>query len=532
MRNEKLKKIKSETFDVLVIGAGINGAVSAAALSGNGYKTAIIDKRDFGSYTSQESSNLVWGGIKYLENMEFLLVRNLCLSRNHLIKSYPSLIKEKRFLVTHNKSFKHGLLKLFLGTYFYWFIGSFFTQKPKFFTLKDIETEEPKVATNGCDGGFEYSDAWISEHDARLVFTFINEGISHGSVPLNYIEAISCNKDARGLWVTQVKDKQTGEKFEIKSKAIVNACGPFLDSVNKVNGITTNYKHVFSKGIHLIVDKIPGHDRVITFFTHDNRMFFVIPLGDKSCIGTTDSFIEELPAKITDEDRRYVLDNINAHLKQDYQLTLKSIISERCGVRPLVFGANKALSKNENFLNLTRKHIIEVDKEKKYLSVFGGKLTDCLNIGDEIVGFLKTICVASGAPVQQWYGEPSLVEKQKFLDKLMNEDFKIDNKVLVAERLWRRYFVKANEVLEIIRKDKNLGTPVIVNGNYLWAEVYYAKEKEMVCELEDLLRRRSDLALTTKHNDLKNSDSINKLAEVLFGELAEIKQKEYFKNQA
>ena len=127
LRQTNLAKLSQSLYDVLIIGGGINGAVAAAALTARGVKTALIDKGDFAGQTSQHSSNLAWGGIKYMESYEFPLVRKLCKSRNRLIRSYPSTVQEIRFYVAHERGFRHGLLKLFLGTWLYWLIGSFFT---------------------------------------------------------------------------------------------------------------------------------------------------------------------------------------------------------------------------------------------------------------------------------------------------------------------------------------------------------------------------------------------------------------------
>src|SRR3954470_12043662 len=131
LRTANIQRLSDAPFDVLVIGGGINGAVSAACLAARGARVALIDRSDFASFTSQQSSNLVWGGIKYMEGLEFALVRKLCKSRNHLIRSYPSTVQEIRFYTAHERGFRHGLWKLVLGTWLYWFIGSFFTRPPR-----------------------------------------------------------------------------------------------------------------------------------------------------------------------------------------------------------------------------------------------------------------------------------------------------------------------------------------------------------------------------------------------------------------
>src|SRR5207253_2881460 len=157
LRATNLDKLAAQQFDVLVLGGGINGAVSAAALAARGAKVALIDRGDFASVTSQQSSNLAWGGIKYLESYELGLVRKLCRARNKLIRSFPSIVQEIRFYVSHERGFRHGRWKLILGAWLYWLIGSFFTRKPRLLSVSDIEHEEPIVNTATLDGGFEYS---------------------------------------------------------------------------------------------------------------------------------------------------------------------------------------------------------------------------------------------------------------------------------------------------------------------------------------------------------------------------------------
>jgi glycerol-3-phosphate dehydrogenase len=156
LRSANVARLGETVFDVLVVGGGINGAVSAACLAARGAKVALIDKGDFASLTSQESSNLAWGGIKYMESFELGLVRKLCMSRNHLIRSYPSTVQEIRFYAVHTRGFRHGLLKLILGTWLYWLIGNFFTRAPRRLPRATIAREEPIIDLTGSDGGFEY----------------------------------------------------------------------------------------------------------------------------------------------------------------------------------------------------------------------------------------------------------------------------------------------------------------------------------------------------------------------------------------
>ena len=155
LRRTNVEKLQAETFDVMVVGGGINGAVAAAALSARGAKVALVDKGDFASFTSQESSNLAWGGIKYLESYEFGLVRKLCKCRNQLIESYPSTVKEIRFFTTLTRGFRHHRFLVFMGSFLYWIMGSFFTRCPKLLSRGHIEDEESIIDTREAVGGVE-----------------------------------------------------------------------------------------------------------------------------------------------------------------------------------------------------------------------------------------------------------------------------------------------------------------------------------------------------------------------------------------
>ena len=189
LRESNLNKLQGTNFDVIILGGGINGAVAASSLSAKGAKVALIDKGDFASFTSQNSSNLAWGGIKYMETFEFGLVRKLCMSRNKLMRNYPSTVEEIRFFTIIAKGFRHGVLKLYAGTLFYWLMGNFFTKLPRFLSKSKINQEEDIVNLENAVGGFEYSDAYLHDNDARFVFQFIRSALNNGCIGVNYVES-------------------------------------------------------------------------------------------------------------------------------------------------------------------------------------------------------------------------------------------------------------------------------------------------------------------------------------------------------
>ena len=530
LRTANVAKLHEAPFDVLVVGGGINGAVSAACLAARGARVALIDKGDFASFTSQESSNLAWGGIKYMETFEFGLVRKLCLSRNHLIRSYPSTVQEIRFYAMHPKGFRHGLWKLFLGTWLYWIMGNFFTRTPRLLGKRTIAREEPIIDLSTADGGFEYSDAYLHDNDARFVYNFIRRALDYGCIAANYVESLGGARGADGLWTTRVRDGVRGAEFSIRSKVVVNACGPFVDAMNARAGEETAHHHVFSKGVHLIVDRLTKSRRVLTFFADDGRLFFVIPMGPRTCIGTTDTRVESPRAYVTDEDRAFILDNINARLRLPHKLTRDDVIAERCGVRPLAVSASS--KRGADWAQLSRKHAVEVDVPTRHISIFGGKLTDCLNVGEEIARHVASLGVALPYPQAHWYGEPPDETRREFMHqaRLMNLDAMTSprSSELLSTRLWRRYGAQAIGLLEDIRADPTMGEVLIEGAEYLRCEIRLAARCEMIVKLDDFLRRRSKIALVIAQRYLRAAPGLREACGMLFGEAADARYDEYF----
>lgn len=529
LRNSNLEKLRDKSFDVLVIGGGINGAVSAAALAAKGARVALIDKRDFAGFTSQQSSNLAWGGIKYMESYEFGLVRKLCLSRNTLMKSYPSTVKEIRFFTSLKKGFRYPTWFMYMGALLYWFMGNGFTKLPRLMSSGKINEEEPVVNTEGSAGGFEYSDAYLYDNDARFVFNFIRSAMNYGAIAANYVESLGAEREGDG-WRVKARDTQSGDTFDIRAKVLINACGPFVDDHNKMAGQNTSHRHVFSKGIHLIVNRLTPSERVLTFFADDGRLFFVIPMGPKTCIGTTDTRMETAYSEVTDEDRSFVLDNINKRLNLAKPLTRDDVVAERCGVRPLVVEGSGG--DESDWLQMSRKHAVEVNAADKHISIYGGKLTDCLNVGDEISGYVTDLGIKLPYAKKKWFGEPPLEVRDEFYHQavLMGLDDKTprSSSEKLSVRLWRRYGAHAFNLLECIRADPRQGELLIENAEYLRCEIEQAARREMVTKLEDFLRRRSKIELVVRRDDIRNAPGLKTACEILFGDQAEEKLREYF----
>ncbi|MEH6608092.1 MAG: glycerol-3-phosphate dehydrogenase/oxidase [Halioglobus sp.] len=527
LRSSNLTKLKDQEFDVLIVGGGINGAVSAAALAGRGVKVALIDRDDFASGVSSNSSNLAWGGIKYLESHEYLLVNKLCKSRNELMRAYPSTVKEIRFFTAIQKGFRFWPFFVFLGSVLYWLMGRCVTRPPRYLSAKTIESNEPEVNTSNVAGGFEYSDCYLYDNDARFVFNFIRKSLNFGCIAANYVESCG-SRFEQNIWSTQARDTMTGDTFTIRSRILLNACGPYADQFNDSTGVDTEYHHLFSKGVHLIVDQITDNKRVLTFFASDGRLFFLIPMGPKTCIGTTDTQVATPEVGVTDEDRDFILSNCNALLDLAKPLTRADIIAERVGVRPLAIAGEGGVA---DWVQLSRKHVIEVDENKHHLSIFGGKLTDCLNVGNEVAERVAEMGVAVPESANHWYGEPGKTLRDQFMlqARLMNLDSMTHatSTEPLSERFWRRYGETAFGLLERIREDESQVELLIEKAEYTRGEIELAARREMVVKLEDFMRRRSKIELVVRREDLVAAPGLREACQILFGEQAEVRLAEY-----
>ncbi|MBT3191165.1 MAG: glycerol-3-phosphate dehydrogenase/oxidase [Verrucomicrobia bacterium] len=533
LRINNIAKLSRGEYDVLIIGGGINGAVSAAALSGKGAQVALIDKRDFAGFTSQESSNLAWGGIKYLESCDFGLVRKLCLSRNELIRSYPSRVKEIRFFATISRGFRFPTWFLWMGAWVYWLFGNGFTACPRFLSRARIRQEEPAVRTDGAAGGFEYSDAYLHDNDSRFVFQFVHSAMDRGCIAANYVESLGARRE-NGVWITQARDTETGETFEIRSKVLINASGPFVDDHNQLTEETTEHQHLFSKGIHLIVPQITPNPRILAFFADDGRLFFIIPMGVRTCIGTTDTRVDGPYTEVTEEDRNFVLENINKRLNLDQPLTREDIIAECCGVRPLVVSRQEQGGSERDWMQLSRKHAVDVDSDRAHLSIYGGKLTDCVNVGNEVSDRVAELGVDLPHRDYHWYGEPhnSVYREYMHQAKLMDLDGYTSPESIepLSSRLWRRYDQQAFELLAAIRENPRQAEVLIRGTDYLRCEIELAKRQEMIVKLDDFLRRRSKIALVAQRETIQSAEGLMEACQILFGDEAQQRYDEYFQS--
>ncbi len=335
-----------------------------------------------------------------------------------------------------------------------------------------------------------------------------------------------------GLWHAQLRDVENDTLLTCRAKVIVNAAGPFVDNLNHQWGLHTEHRIVYSKGIHLVVPRLTKSERVLAFFDDTQRLFYVIPMGKRSVIGTTDTRVDDPFTAVDDHDRSFLLEQINSRLDLDSPLTVDDIIAERSGVRPLVVANDGDDKTDVDWTSLSRKHAIEADPTQKIITIFGGKLTDCLNVGEEVCDEVERFGIGLDPDRHDWYGEPGADSRKEFYRqaRLMRLDGLRAKPGVepLSDRLWRRYGLRAFPMLEAIREDPLMGEDIMNSADYLRVELHLAARTEMVTRLDDFLRRRSKIDLVITDDDVRNSEGLREVAEILFGDRADEKLVEYF----
>jgi len=355
------------------------------------------------------------------------------------------------------------------------------TRPPRMLSRSTIRSEAPMVKTANLAGGIEYSDGYLVENDARFVFGFIRRVIGMGGNAVNYLELTGADRHD-GLWHCTLQDHVSGRSITVKSRTLVNAAGPFADRINTLLGITPDFRHIFSKGAHIIVPRITETEKVLTFFASDGRLFFMVPMGDRTSIGTTDTRVDNEVAEPTSDDVEFLLSNANALLDLARPLSRKDVIATRCGVRPLVVKRDAEVGHSE-WSALSRKHEIDSQPERKMVTIYGGKLTDCLNVGEEVAEIIGSFGITLKQP-DAWYGESG------------------------------------------VQDETEPGECVI--GTFDRKQIQRMAEEEMIVHLEDFLRRRTMLELTLGREALQADPGLKRAARILFGDRADAELARYF----
>ena len=367
--------------DILVIGGGINGASIARDAAGRGLKVVLCEKDDLAQHTSSASTKLIHGGLRYLEYYDFLLVRHALQEREILLNSAPHIIWPLRFILPHHKALRPRWL-IRLGLFLYDNIGGR-KALPRSWGVNLAKHISGETLKPEYTRGFEYSDCWVQ--DARLVVLNARDAQYHGArvFTRTMCTALERKKDH---WIATIEDCRNNRVSKLQVRAVVNASGPWVKQTLDLDITTDTENDVrLVKGSHIVVPKLFDHDYPYIFQHADGRVMFAIPYEkDFTLLGTTDIEIDGDPDKVSIDDAeiRYICDAINEYFK--LPVNPEDIVWSYSGVRPLFDDESKNASK------VTRDYVLQLDDNgPPILSVFGGKITTCRKLSEQVVDMLK-----------------------------------------------------------------------------------------------------------------------------------------------
>jgi glycerol-3-phosphate dehydrogenase len=378
-RESIIQSLRGGVYDLLVIGGGITGAGIALDAASRGLKTALVEKNDFAFGTSSRSTKLIHGGLRYLKQLEFGLVKEVGSERAVVHRLAPHLVvPEKMLLPLYEKRGFGSLLTSFGLKLYDWLAGVKPEDQRKMLTKSQTLAHEPLLRQDDVKGGAIYAE--YRTDDARLTIEIIKTAARHGAEVLNYCKVTDFIYDDGKITAVKMQDQIGTDEFMIKAKVVVSATGPWVDELREIDRSKTGkYLHL-TKGIHLVVasEKLPVR-QAIYFDVEDGRMIFAIPRGRTTYIGTTDTnytgSIDDVEA--TREDAEYLVRAVNRTFPE-VKLALSDIESSWAGLRPLIHEEGKSASE------LSRKDEI-FESPSGLISIAGGKLTGYRKMAERVV---------------------------------------------------------------------------------------------------------------------------------------------------
>jgi glycerol-3-phosphate dehydrogenase len=360
------------TYDLLIIGGGINGCAIAREAALNGLKVLLVERDDLAAHTSSASTKLIHGGLRYLEHYDFKLVAEALRERERLVRAAPHIIRPMLFVLPHENAVRPWWM-VRAGLYLYDFLGGRMTlPRSRGLNRKDGAFAAP---LKGGDKGFVYSDAFVD--DSRLTLLNAMDAADNGAEILVGTALESARRET-GVWRATLSDWRT-----VEARAIVNAAGPWVHQMLGALGVNAASNVRLVKGSHIVVPRLYEGDHAYILQQPDRRIVFAIPYqGDFTEIGTTDVPVEHPEdAQIDASEIAYLCDAVNRHFTK--QITPSDVTSTWSGVRPLYDdGASEAKE-------VTRDYVLELDTSgPALLSVFGGKITTARHLAEEALGKL------------------------------------------------------------------------------------------------------------------------------------------------
>ena len=511
-RDAAIKALATEEFDILVIGGGVTGAGAVLDAASRGLKVALVEARDIASGTSSRSSKLIHGGLRYLEQYDFKLVREALHERELMVSSLsPHLVKPVGFLYPLHEKLKDRTY-VGAGLALYDVLRGFQRALPwhKHMSGKKIAEIAPSLRQDIVTGAVKYYDAQVD--DARHTMTIVRTARRHGATIATRVEVDQLIKDGKKVIGATVTDIETGKKIKVSAKAVVMCAGIWSDEMHAKFGLTAGYGVTMSKGVHIVMpgDAIKSNTGII--LKTAISVLFLIPWGDKWIVGTTDTPYDGDRAQphATSEDIQYILDQANKVL--DPLLKREDIIGVYAGLRPLVANAKDSVT-----TKLSREHTTD-RSAPGFVSIAGGKYTTYRVMGKDAIDLavvdLRRIVSESCTeklPLVGADGYYGLVQQSAQIA----QEFGLDEKTVV--HLLNRYGSMISEVLELIASDKKLAKPLSPTLPYLKAEIVYAASHEGAMSVDVVISRRTRLAFEAPHAGIDLADEIATLIAPVLG---------------
>ena len=518
-RADHLEKIKSESFDLVIIGGGITGAGIALDAASRGLKVGLVEKNDFASGTSNKSTKLIHGGLRYLKQLEIGLVRETGTERAIVHRLAPHLVIPEKMLLPLIKDGTYGKFMTSIGLKVYDFLADV-KEDDRRRMLDKAETlkKEPLLNGNIVLGSGLYAE--FRTDDARLTIEILKKAATYGATIVNYCEVESFNYSAENSKIETLNciDHESQSPFKISAQQFVSAAGPWVDTLRKKDNSLKNKHLHLTKGVHIVFpfEKLPLKQSIY-FDVSDGRMVFAIPRGRTTYVGTTDTnYYGSLNRVVAMKaDAQYLLNAVNSMFPA-VQLNMDDIESNWAGLRPLIHEENKAASE------LSRKDEIFISKSG-LISIAGGKLTGYRKMAQRVV---DTAIKYGFKNIENKFGKSNTHKIELVEPAFKNGDevtvYKkklcvILDEIGITDKFWAWYLTTTygKQATIILDKSNNFNCEDRLEA-IIRAELWFCINYEMVCSLSDFFVRRTgrlyfDLPSVKKYMDVILGDCVTLL---------------------